>query len=66
MRTIIIILWALMSLTLIAEYAPYCKEIKTNEKIIVILVFLIGAPAFILVNILTAILDCVLPEGWDC
>ena len=64
-RLIIIVLWALMSTTLLVEYAPMCKDLKKNDQLLVILIFLIGAPAFVLVNFLTAILDGILPEHWD-
>ena len=36
-----------------------------NSSSSLILIFLIGAPAFTLVNFLTAILDVILPDGWD-
>jgi len=65
MVAIIIILWCLMATTLLVEYAPMCKELKTGDQLLVVLIFLIGAPAFTLVNFLTAILDVILPDGWD-
>ena len=62
---IIMILWAAMSLLVMIEYAPYCKDLKPNEKLIVGIIFIIGGPIFTIANILEAILDCFLPEGWD-
>ena len=62
---IIIILWAAMSLLVMIEYAPHCKDLPIFEKLIVGLIFLFGGPIFTIANILEALLDCYLPEGWD-
>lgn len=61
---IIIILWAAMSLLVMIEYAPYCKDLKPSEQLIVGIIFIIGGPIFTIANVLEAILDCFLPEGW--
>lgn len=61
---IISILWALMSLLVMIEYAPYCKELPKQDQFIVGIIFIIGGPIFTAANILEAILDCFLPEGW--
>lgn len=60
-----LILWAAMSLLVMIQYAPACKELKDWEIIIVGLIFIIGGPIFTIANILEALLDCFLPEGWD-
>jgi hypothetical protein len=62
---IIVVLWCLMATTLLVEYAPECKKLNEKDRLLVILIFLIGAPAFTLVNFLTAVLDGILPDGWD-
>lgn len=62
---IIIILWAIMSLLVMVQYAPCCKELSANDKFFVSLIFIIGGPFFAIANILEALLDCFLPEGWD-
>ena len=62
---IIMILWAIMSLLVMIEYAPYCKNLKPNEQLIVGIIFIIGGPIFTIANILEAILNYFLPEGWD-
>ena len=62
---IIMILWATMSLLVMIEYAPYCKDLKPNEQLIVGIIFIIGGPIFTIANILEAILNYFLPEGWD-
>ncbi len=61
---IILILWAAMSLLVMIQYAPACKELKQWEMIIVGFIFIIGGPIFTIANVLEALLDCFLPEGW--
>lgn len=61
---IIVILWSAMSLLVMIEYAPYCEGLRLYEFIAVGLIFIIGGPIFTIANILEAILDCFLPEGW--
>jgi hypothetical protein len=61
---IIGILWAILSLLAIIEYAPVCKDLKPADKFAVGLIFIIGGPIFAAANILEALLDCFLPEGW--
>lgn len=62
---IIIILWAAMALLVMIQYAPFCKDLSNNDKLIVGIIFMIGGPFFAIANILEALLDCFLPEGWD-
>ena len=59
------ILWTIMAITLLIEYAPQCKSLSPAARFAVILVFWIGAPFFVIVSILEVILNCLLPEGWD-
>lgn len=66
MATIIaLILWAACSLLVMIQYAPYCKDLNNWDAAVVGIIFIIGGPIFVLGNILEAILDCYLPEGWD-
>lgn len=62
---IILILWSVMSLIVMIQYAPLCSELSDSDKFIVGLIFIIGGPFFAIVNVLEAMLDCYLPEGWD-
>lgn len=62
---IIMILWATMSFLIMMQYTPVCKDLSSNDKIIVGIIFIIGGPVFVMANVLEAILDCFLPEGWD-
>ena len=62
---IIMILWVTMSLLVMIQYAPACRDLSTNDKLVVGLIFIIGGPFFAIANVLEAILDYYLPEGWD-
>ena len=62
---IIMILWATMSLLVMIQYAPACRELPTQDMILVGIIFIIGGPFFAISNVLEALLDCLLPEGWD-
>lgn len=61
---IIAIFWSILSLLAMIQYAPYCKDLKKSDQFIVGLIFVIGGPIFAAANILEALLDCFLPEGW--
>lgn len=61
----ILILWATMSLLVMMEYAPVCKDLDLMDKFLAGIIFIIGGPIFAMGNILEAMLDCILPEGWD-
>jgi hypothetical protein len=60
----IIILWAMFSIMTAMEYAPYSKNLSFSKRVILIIICLMG-PVFVANNILAAILDMILPEGWD-
>lgn len=62
---IIGVLWAIMSLLVMIQYAPACKDLSNNDKLIVGIIFMVGGPFFAITNVLEALLDCFLPEGWD-
>lgn len=62
---IALILWATTSLLVMIQYAPYCKDLPILDKGAVGIIFIIGGPFFAIANVLEAILDCYLPEGWD-
>jgi hypothetical protein len=61
---IVLVLWAVLSLLVMIQYAPACKELSDNDKLIVGIIFMIGGPFFAIANVLEALLDCFLPEGW--
>ena len=62
---IISILWGTLSTVSIIEYLPYAKDLKGFDRVVFFLIFAIGGPVFGINQILTTLLDCILPEGWD-
>ena len=64
-NVIISILWGTLSTVSIIEYLPYAKDLRGVDKIIFFLIFAIGGPVFGINQILTTLLDCILPEGWN-
>ena len=58
------VLWAVLSLLVMIQYAPACKDLPKQDMIIVGIIFMIGGPIFTIANVLEALLDCFLPEGW--
>ena len=62
---IIAILWGTLSTISIIDYLPHVKDLKGLDLIVFYLVFLIGGPVFGINEILTSILELILPEGWD-
>lgn len=61
---IITILWIIMSLLVMIQYAPACKNLDWKDQLIVGIIFIVGGPIFTAANVLESILDCILPEGW--
>ena len=61
---IVIILWSILSLLTMIQYAPLCKDLPLQDQLLAGLIFWIGGPIFAAANILEALLDCILPEGW--
>jgi hypothetical protein len=59
-----IILWAIFALITAMEYAPYCKDLSFGKQMVVLIICLAG-PIFALNNILSSLLDMILPEGWN-
>jgi hypothetical protein len=47
------------------QYAPFCKDMPMGDFLLAGTIFIIGGPFFAIVNVLEAILDCIMPEGWD-
>ena len=62
---IIAILWATCSLLVMIQYAPYCKDMSKSDYMLVGIIFMIGGPFFVIVNVLEGILNVIMPEGWD-
>jgi hypothetical protein len=62
---IINILWFLISLFFIVQYAPACKDLKRYEQISVFLLLVAVGPIFLAAALFEKILSTILPEGWD-
>lgn len=62
---IIGILWSTISTLSMIQYIHHVKNLKIADKFIFFLIFAIGGPVFGINQILTTLLDCILPEGWD-
>ena len=62
---IALVLWLILSVISSMEYLPHTKEMNTGEKILFVLIFAVGGPIFGLNEILTTLLECIMPEGWD-
>lgn len=60
-----LLFWVLMFYTLCFQYMMPLMSISGIERFIAMMVFLVGAPFFFIVNVLNNILDCIFPEGWD-
>ena len=61
---IISILWAIISAIMFIPNMSAAKDLSEQDKIIVVLIFLIGGPFFAIANILEQLLDCIMPPGW--
>ena len=62
---IAIILWFTLSAISMIDYISYVQNLEIYNKVIFFLIFAIGGPIFGINQVLTALLDCILPEGWD-
>lgn len=58
------ILWSVFAMMTAIEYAPYCKDLNFAKRMIVLIICLAG-PIFAINNILSSLLDMILPEGWN-
>lgn len=62
---IIVSLWGILSTLAFMEYVDAAKDLKGWNQFFFFLIFIIGGPVFGINQILTALLDILLPEGWD-
>ena len=62
---IIAVLWAVCSLLVMIQYAPYCVNMPAGDYLLAGIIFMVGGPFFAIVNVLEALLDTIMPEGWD-
>lgn len=63
---IVVTLWGITSLLAYMEVADVVKKIKNPDDVILVkILFMICGPAFAITTIANAMLDSILPEGWD-
>lgn len=62
---IAVILWFTLSTIAMIDYIPYVQNLEPSDKVAFFLIFAIGGPIFGINQVLTTLLDCILPEGWD-
>lgn len=62
---IIYVLWILMFLSLAIQSADSLYKLGWAEMFIVLIIFLITAPAFFISNIATWALDFLMGDNWD-
>ena len=62
---IITIIWLAIFVMLSFQYMDILNTILPGKQIAELFVFLIGAPCFLIVNVLEEVLDYILPGGWD-
>lgn len=60
-----IVLWMTLSIISATEYLPFTRYLKGKDLFLFYLVFTFGGPIFGINQVLTSILDSILPEGWD-
>ena len=62
---IITIMWLAIFAMLSFQYMDILTTISPEKQLAALLIFLIGAPCFLIVNVLEEVLDYILPGGWD-
>ncbi|MGN1158126.1 MAG: hypothetical protein ACI4TK_18300 [Agathobacter sp.] len=62
---IITIMWLAIFAMLSFQYMDILTTVSPGKQLAALFVFLIGAPCFLIVNVLEEVLDCILPGGWD-
>ena len=60
-----IILWMVLSTISIIDYLPHATNLRKKELFIFYAVFIFGGPIFAINQVLTTILESILPEGMD-
>lgn len=65
MFSAIYVLWILLFLSMCIQFAEPLTKLDNKGKIAAFIIFLITAPAFIVVNIATFFLDALMGDDWD-
>lgn len=62
---LVYILWMLLFLSMCIQFAEPLMKLDNRGKIAAFIIFLVSAPAFIVVNIATFFLDALMGDDWD-
>ena len=62
---IIFSIYLILGLVMTYNYRWCFAEMEWPQIIIAVLLMTVGGPCFIIVNMITDILDMIMPEGWD-
>ena len=62
---IITIMWLAIFFFFCFQYMDIITTILPEKQLAALFIFLIGAPCFLIVNVLEEVLDYILPGGWD-
>lgn len=62
---IIFSIYLILGLVMTYNYRWCFAEMEWSQIIIAVLLMTIGGPCFVIVNIITDMLDMIMPEGWD-
>lgn len=62
---IITVMWLAIFAMLSFQYMDILTTVSPGKQLAALFVFLIGAPYFLIVNVLEEVLDYILPGGWD-
>jgi hypothetical protein len=59
------ILWGTLVMLIALQYIEICKELSWSKRMVVIIIFLVGAPFLALGSIFETLLDNIMPDGWN-
>ena len=62
---IITVMWLAIFAMLSFQYIDILTTISPGKQLAALFIFLIGAPFFLIVEVLEEVLDYILPGGWD-
>lgn len=62
---VITVMWLAIFAMLSFQYMDILTTVSPEKQLAALFIFLIGAPCFLIVNVLEEVLDCILPGGWD-
>lgn len=61
----IIIIWTLIWISICLNYIKSLSQLSFWDQLLVFIILAIAAPALFLAEIVDALLDLIMPPGWD-